>query len=85
VLAAVIAALGAALSEVGAVVIVGGNIQNYDQTLASAVLQQVTDYVDYPYGLAIAIVLLALILALVGILTVLQQRSGGLHLRFRGA
>ena len=50
VLAAVIAALGAALSEVGAVVIVGGNIQNYDQTLASAVLQQVNDYVNYPYG-----------------------------------
>ena len=85
VLAAVIAALGAALSEVGAVVIVGGNIQNYDQTLASAVLQQVTDYVDYPYGLAIAIVLLVLILLLVGILTVLQQRGGGLHLRFREA
>jgi tungstate transport system permease protein len=81
--AAVIAALGAALSEVGAVVIVGGNIQNYDQTLASAVLQQVTDYVDYPSGLAISIVLLALILVLIGILTVLQQRPGGIHLRFR--
>lgn len=85
VFAAVIAALGAALSEVGAVVIVGGNIQNHDQTLASAVLQQVNDYVDYPYGLAIAIVLLVLILLLVGILTVLQQRGGGLRLRFRGA
>ena len=49
------------------------------------VLQQVNDYVDYPYGLAIAIVLLVLILLLVGILTVLQQRGGGLRLRFRGA
>ena len=48
-------------------VIVGGNIQGYDQTLASAVLQQVTDYADYPYGLAIALVLLVLILLLVGI------------------
>jgi tungstate transport system permease protein len=84
VMAAVIAALGAALSEVGAVVIVGGNIQNYDQTLASAVLQQVNDYVDYPSGLAISIVLLALILVLIGILTVLQQRTSGIHLRFRG-
>lgn len=83
VIAAVIAALGAALSEVGAVVIVGGNIQNYDQTLASAVLQQVNDYVDYPYALAISIVLLALVLVLIAILTVLQQRTRGLHLRFR--
>jgi tungstate transport system permease protein len=83
VLAAVIAALGTTLSEVGAVVIVGGNIQNYDQTLASAVLQQVNDYTNYPYALGISLVLLALILVLMGILTVLQQRSGGLHLRFR--
>lgn len=83
VLAAVIAALGSALSEVGAVIIVGGNIQNYDQTLASAVLAQVTDYANYPYAVAIGIVLLALILVLMGSLTVLQQRSGGLRLRFR--
>jgi tungstate transport system permease protein len=83
VLAAVIAALGSTLAEVGAVVMVGGNIQNYDQTLASAVLQQVNDYANYPYGVAISIVLLALILALLGILTVLQQRAGGINLRFR--
>jgi tungstate transport system permease protein len=83
VIAAIIAALGASLSEVGAVVIVGGNIENYDQTLASAVLQQVNDYTNYPYAVAISLVLLALILVLIGILTVLQQRSGGLHLRFR--
>jgi tungstate transport system permease protein len=85
VIAAVIAALGAALSEVGAVVIVGGNIQNYDQTLASAVLQQVNDYTNYPYALGISLVLLALILVLMAILTVLQQRAGGLQLRFRAA
>ncbi|HEV3056121.1 MAG TPA: ABC transporter permease [Solirubrobacteraceae bacterium] len=85
VLAAVIAALGSALSEVGAVVMVGGNIQNYDQTLASAVLQQVTDYNSYPYAIAIGIVLLALIVLLIGGLTVVQQRAGGLRLRFRTA
>src|SRR5581483_4802185 len=73
VLAATIAALGTALSEVGAVVVVGGNIQNYDQTLASALLQQVNDYNDYPYAIAIGIVLLALILLLIGLLTVVQQ------------
>jgi tungstate transport system permease protein len=83
VLAAVIAALGASLSEVGAVVIVGGNIQGSDQTLASAVLQQVNDYANYPYAVAIGIVLLALILVLAAVLTVIQQRTSGINLRFR--
>lgn len=83
--AAIIAALGSALAEVGAVVIVGGNIQNYDQTLGSAILQQVNDYADYPYGLAISIVLLGLILILLGTLTALQQRTSGINLRFRTA
>lgn len=83
VLAATIAALASTLSEVGAVVIVGGNIQNYDQTLASAVLQQINDYTNYPYALAIGIVLLALILLLLGALTALQQRTSGIQLRFR--
>ena len=82
VLAAIIAGFGSALSEVGAVVIVGGNIQNYDQTLASAILQQVNDYASYPYAIGIAIVLLGLILILMAVLTVLQQRGGGVRLRF---
>ena len=81
VVAAVIAALGVALSEVGAVVIVGGNIQNHDQTLASAVLQQTTDYTDYPEAIAIGIVLLVLILVLMAGVTVLGQRTGRLQLR----
>jgi len=81
--AAVIAALGSALAEVGAVIIVGGNIQNYDQTLASATLAQVNDYANYPYAVAIGIVLLALILILTAVLTLLQQRTSGIHLRFR--
>jgi tungstate transport system permease protein len=85
VLAAVIAALGSALSEVGAVVIVGGNVQGQDQTLGSAVLQQVNDYANYPEAIGIGIVLLVLILALIAGMTVLQQRAGGLGLRFRAA
>lgn len=83
VFAAAIAALGASLSEVGAVVIVGGNVQNYDQTLASAMLSQVNDFANYPYAVAISLVLLALIFVLIAILTVLQQRGDGLNLRFR--
>jgi tungstate transport system permease protein len=85
VIAAVIAAFGGALSEVGAVIIVGGNIEGHDQTLASALLQQLNDYTDYPYALALGLVLLVLIVVLLAALTVLQQRTSGIHLRFRTA
>ncbi len=85
VIAAVIAATGAAISEVGAVVIVGGNIQGHDQTLASALLDQFNYTTQEPYEVAIGLVLLALILVLIGTLTLIQQRSGGLQLRFRTA
>lgn len=60
-------------------------MQNYDQTLASAIVAQVNDYAAYPYALAIGIVLLALILLLLGALTIVQQRSDGIRLRFRTA
>jgi len=82
---AVIAALASALSEVAAVIIVGGNVENYDQTLASAIVSQVNDFANYPYALGIGLVLFALILVLIGVLTVLQQRIGGVQLRFRTA
>ena len=85
VFAAVIAALAATISEVGAVVIVGGNFQGHDETLASALLEQFNYTANEPYASAIALVLLALIVVLVGLLTVLQQRSGGIRLRFRTA
>ena len=85
VFAAVIAAMAATISEVGAVVIVGGNFQGHDETLASALLEQFNYTAHEPYASAIALVLLALIVVLVGLLTVLQQRSGGIRLRFRTA
>jgi tungstate transport system permease protein len=85
VLAGVIAALAATISEVGAVVIVGGNFQGHDETLASALLEQFNYTTHEPYASAIALVLLALILVLVGALTVIQQRTGGIQLRFRTA
>lgn len=74
VIAAIIAALGSALSEVGAVVLVGGNIYGQTQTLASAVLAEVSKG-EYGMAIALGIVLLGLILFLGGILTVLQQRG----------
>jgi len=72
ILAAVIAAAGSALSEVGAVVLVGGNIEGVDQTLASAALAKV-DAGHFAEGLAIGILLLGLILVVMGLLTAMQQ------------
>lgn len=84
VMAAVIAALGSALSEVAAVAILGGNLYEYNQTLASATLYEVNGG-NYPDAIAIAIVLIAMIFVLMCALGLLQQQGGGLRLRFRPA
>jgi tungstate transport system permease protein len=70
--AATIAAAGSALSKVGTVVLVGGNILGVDQTLASAALEEVQAG-HYANALAVSIMLLGLILFAVGALTALQQ------------
>ena len=84
VIAAVIAALASTLSEVAAVIIVGANVLNADQTLGSAIVYQINNTDDIPQALALGIVLMALILVLIGLLTVLQQRSRT-RLRWRAA
>src|SRR5262249_57781202 len=75
VFAAAIGALGSAMSEVGAVVLVGGNIQGQTQTLASAVLVRV-EQGDYSRAIAIGVILIGLILIVAALLTVAQQREG---------
>ncbi len=79
-IAAAIAAVGASLSEVGAVVLVGGNIYGYTQTLASAVLDEVAGG-DYVRAMAIGIVLLGLILLVAAALTIVQQPGARVRLR----
>jgi tungstate transport system permease protein len=74
VLAAVIAALGSAFAEVGAVVLVGGNIDGETQTLASAVLVRVSAG-EYGRAIALGTILLGLILLLAAALTVVQQHE----------
>lgn len=74
-LAAIIAAVGSGLSEVGAVVLVGGNIDGLDQTLASAALQRV-EAARFADALAIGIVLLGLILIITALLTLVQAGRG---------
>jgi tungstate transport system permease protein len=85
ILAAIIAAMGATVAEVGAVVIVGGNTQGQDQTLASGLLDSFLLTAGNPQLIAITIMLVLILLVLLGALTVLQQRSGGVNLRFRSA
>lgn len=69
--AATIAAIGSGMSEIGAVVLVGGNIQDKSQTLASAALVNV-DAGRFSTGLAIGIILLGLIVIITAMLTWLQ-------------
>jgi tungstate transport system permease protein len=83
VIAAVLAALAATISEVGAVIIVGGNLGG-TETLASALIAEFTFQPNDPQETAVAILLLAIVILLLGALTVLQQRTGQLKLRFRG-
>lgn len=82
VIAAIIAALGTTLAEVGAIVIVGGNVYGYDQTLASAALFD-ADAARYAEAIATGIVLAGMIVVLIGGLSLLQERGGGIHWRFR--
>jgi tungstate transport system permease protein len=72
VLAAVIAALGGILSEVGAVLAVGGNLAGETRVLTTAILMY-TQMGEFELALAMAAVLLGLTLVLAGGLTVVQQ------------
>ena len=70
----------AALSEVGAVVLVGGNIFGSTQTLASAALLAISGG-RFAEGMAIGIVLLGLILLVGAGLTLAQQRGARVRVR----
>ena len=71
-LAAVIAALGSILSEVGAVQAVGGNLAGETRVLTTAVLMY-TEMGRFEMALELAAVLLGLTLVLAGALTAVQQ------------
>ena len=58
---AILAGLARAISEVGAVMIVGGNIQNSTRTMTTAIALE-TSKGDLPLALALGIVLLGLVL-----------------------
>jgi len=71
-LAAVIAALGGILSEVGAVLMVGGNLAGETRVLTTAILMHV-GMGEFEAAIGLAAVLVGLMLVLAGLLTVVQQ------------
>ena len=82
IVAALLAALGTGLAEVGAIVLVGGNVYGYDQTLASAALYE-ANAAHYDEAVAISIVLTALIVLVMVTAGLLQHQGGGIRMRFR--
>src|SRR3990170_7859250 len=72
-LAAVMAGFGAAISEAGATIMVGGNIKGSTRTLTSGTVLKVSQG-DFEGAMALSFILLALIYAVTLSLTVAQQR-----------
>ena len=72
-LAAVMAGFGAAVSEVGATIMVGGNIRGSTRTLTSAAVLEVQQG-DFETAIAFSLILLTLIFVVVLAFTIIQQR-----------
>lgn len=83
VLTAALAAFGSALAEVGAVVIVGGNMRGQTNTLASTILLDLSAG-DAASATAVALLLVGLMVLLTLIPTILQLRTGRDHGRDTG-
>ncbi|RMF90716.1 MAG: hypothetical protein D6733_03100 [Methanobacteriota archaeon] len=74
-LTALMAGLGRALSEVGAVIIVGGNIRYHTRVLTTAIVLE-TSRGEFETAMSLGIVLLGLAFAINYGLTIVQERSG---------
>ncbi len=73
-LAAVMAGFGGAISEVGAVLMVGGNIKGQTRVLTTAIVQE-TRMGRFEVAIALSLVLLALSFAVNFLLTSIQQKG----------
>ncbi|OYU43436.1 MAG: ABC transporter permease [Burkholderiales bacterium PBB4] len=74
-LTVVIAAFGRAISEVGAVMIVGGNIDGFTRVMTTAIALE-TSKGDLPLALGLGLVLLAVVLALNALIAMVRARWG---------
>jgi tungstate transport system permease protein len=73
-MAALMAAFGGVISEVGAVMMVGGNIEGQTQVLTTGIVQQ-TRAGQYSAAIALSVILLVLVFATNFAMTLVQQRS----------
>ena len=73
-LAGIIAAFGGVISEVGAVMMVGGNLKGYTRVLTTAVVQE-TRMGNFRSAVYLGLILLALSFAINWFLTSLQQKG----------
>jgi tungstate transport system permease protein len=73
-IAAVMAGFGAVISEVGAAMMVGGNIQGQTRVLTTAIVLE-TSKGNFDLALALGLILLALVYAVNLALTAIQQRG----------
>ena len=71
-LTVVIASFGRAISEVGAVMIVGGNIDGFTRVMTTAIALE-TSKGDLPLALALGIVLLGTVLALNAVIALVRR------------
>jgi len=71
----VIAAFSRAIAEVGAVMVVGGNIDGFTRVMTTAIALE-TSKGDLPLALALGLVLLAVVLLLHSAMAVLRRVSG---------
>jgi tungstate transport system permease protein len=72
--AAIMAGFGAAVSEVGASLMVGGNLAGDTRVLTTAIVQEVARG-NFDVAIALSLILLVLILCVVAVLTSVQQRE----------
>ncbi len=75
-LTVVIASFGRAISEVGAVMVVGGNIDGFTRVMTTAIALE-TSKGDLPLALGLGLVLLGVVLALNVVIALLRHASGG--------
>ncbi len=74
-LAAVMAGFGGVISEIGASIMVGGNIKGYTRVLTTATVME-TSRGNFDIAIALGVILLMLTFAVNYILTSIQQRGG---------
>ncbi len=73
-LAAVMAGFGGVISEVGASIMVGGNIKGYTRVLTTATVME-TGKGNFDVAIALSVILLLLAFAINAFLTWIQQRQ----------